>query len=34
MSWDGSIFLRGCYMVEREFMDAVDTVKEGGTVVS
>ena len=34
LSWAGIILLRGCYVVEREFMEIVDNAEEVGTVVS
>ena len=34
LSWDGRILLSGCCMVERDFMETVNTAVEGGTVVS
>ena len=34
ISWPGSILLRGCCVVEREFMLTVNNMEEGGTVVS
>ena len=34
LSWCGSILLRGCYVVEREFTETVHITEEGGTVVT